>query len=188
MNIDPKKSALLVIDILQGGSGDSIYQGPGASFASKSKKVVEACREAGIPVIFCDDAHIKGIDKELDLWGDHGLEGTAEAQPADFLGLSDEDFVIPKRRYDAFFETDLDLTLRELGVTTLIAIGCDTNICVLHTLAGGYYRGYKSILVEDATFTFLVGTQAQGIEHCQRCFGSHVMSTEELCSELESSR
>lgn len=185
MRIDPKGTALLVIDVLEGGEEDSIYKGAGAEFAANAAAVTVACRKAGIPVIFCDDAHVVGIDRELELWGPHGLKGTREAQPASFLHPGEGDFVIPKRRYSGFFQTDLDLTLRELGVSTLIAIGCDTNICVLHTLADAYYLGYGSVVVEDATFTFLVGTQDQGIERCERCYGSEITSTAEIVSALQ---
>lgn len=186
MAIDPKTTALLVIDILQGGDEDSIYRGAGEDFARCAAKVTTTCRAAGVPVIFCDDAHIKGIDREISLWGEHGMAGSPEAQPADFLGHAESDLVIPKRRYSGFFQTDLDLTLRELGISTVIAIGCDTNICVLHTLADAYFLGYDSVVVADATFTFLVGTQEQGLEHCERCYGSTIATTDEVVAALGS--
>ena len=81
-------------------------------------------------------------------------------------------------------ERDLDLTLRELGVTHLIAIGADTNICVLHTLGDAYFLGYDSIVVEDATRTFLCGTQKDALEHFRKCYGSEIVSTAELVAAL----
>ena len=70
--------------------------------------------------------------------------------------------------------------MRELGVRTVVAVGEDTNICVLHTLADAYYLGYASVVVEDATRTFLCGTQEAGIEHFVKCYGSAIVLTDEF--------
>ena len=104
--------------------------------------------------------------------------------PALRAGSGKRDFIITKRRYSGFFGTDLDLTLRELGVDTLVAVGEDTNICVLHTLADAYYLGYETIVAEDATRTFLCGTQEAGIEHFQKCFGSTIATTNDVVETL----
>ena len=183
-NIDKDRTALLVIDVLEGGGADAIYSEGEKTFNESCAAVTKGCRAAGIPVILSCDQHIPGLDRELDLWGDHGIKGSAAAEPAWFLERAESDFHIPKRRYSGFFQTDLDLTLRELGVDTLIAIGCDTNICVLHTLADAYYRGYKTIVVEDATRTFLCGTQEAGIEHFEKCYGSEIISSGDLLEML----
>jgi nicotinamidase-related amidase len=181
---DPKRTALLVIDVLEGGLVDAAENDAVAKFAYECGRVVNACRSANIPVIFCDDQHVPGRDRELELWGAHGICGSPEAEPAACLGRAETDIVIPKRRYSAFFNTDLDLTLRELGVDTVIAIGCDTNICVLQTLADAYFNCYKSIVVEDATLTFLIGTQEGAIEYFEKCYGSEIVTTDELVDFL----
>jgi nicotinamidase-related amidase len=179
------KQALLVVDVLQGGDDDTVYDPAVAAFSQACERVTDAFRAAGLPVILACDAHLPGIDHELTLWGDHGIKGSAAAQPADFLHVAGSDIIVPKRRYDAFFDTDLDLTLRELGVEELVVIGCDTNICVLHTLAGAFYRGYATTVVEDATRTFLVGTQEGGIEYFKTCFGSRIVTADEVVAELD---
>lgn len=186
MAIDRLKTAVLVIDVLVTEGDDAVYNPDPeeARVVSNATRVVDAARSAGMPVIFCDDAHIVGLDRELDLWGEHGVRGRAVPNPALRAGSGARDFIIAKRRYSGFFGTDLDLTLRELGVDTVIAVGEDTNICVLHTLADAYFLGYASIVVEDATRTFLCGTQEAGIEHFVRCYGSRIAATDEVCAEL----
>ena len=77
------------------------------------------------------------------------------------------------------FQTDLDLTLRELGVDTLVVMGCDTNICVMHTLAGAYFRGYRTVVPAEATATFLVGDQQEGLSYFARCFDTRVVCGQE---------
>lgn len=126
--IDLSRCAVLVIDVLGGSAGPT----PGLeTMAENAVSIVKAARKANLPVLFTNDAHIEGVDRELDLWGEHGIRNTDAAQPLADFEVRESDFIIPKRRYNGFFQTDLDLTLRELGVDTLIAFGCDTNICVL---------------------------------------------------------
>lgn len=180
-SIDLSKTAVLVVDVL-GGSNPVLPVLE--EMVANSAAITKAARAAGVPVIFSDDAHIPGLDRELELWGDHGIVGTEDAQPAAVLGACEGDYIIPKRRYDGFFQTDLDLTLRELGVDTLIVVGADTNICVLQTLAGAYFRGYKTVVAADATATFLIGTQEQGLEYFTRCYDSRVVDTARVLGYL----
>ena len=179
--IDLSRSAVLVVDVL-GGSNEVLPVL--ADMVANSVAIVKAARAAGVPVIFADDAHVPGLDRELELWGDHGIAGTEDAKPAATFEVGEGDYVIPKRRYDAFFQTDLDLTLRELGVDTLIVVGADTNICVLQTLAGAYFRAYKTIVAADASATFLIGTQEYGLEYFSRCYDSRVVDTARVLSYL----
>lgn len=179
--IDLSRSAVLVVDVL-GGSNEVLPVL--ADMVANSVAIVKAARAAGVPVIFADDAHVPGLDRELELWGNHGIAGTEDAKPAAAFEVGEGDYVIPKRRYDAFFQTDLDLTLRELGVDTLIVVGADTNICVLQTLAGAYFRAYKTIVAADATATFLIGTQEYGLEYFSRCYDSRVVDTARVLSYL----
>lgn len=186
MNIDAASTALLVVDILVTDASDSLYNPDPQEEAlvSKAVQVTRAARSAGLPVLFLCDQHIPGADRELELWGEHGVKGKAHPHPALEPGSGTRDFVIPKRRYSGFFQTDLDLTLRELGVKTVIAVGEDTNICVLHTLADAWNLGYDSVVVSDATRTFLVGTQDGALEHMQRCFGTKVATTDQVLAAL----
>jgi nicotinamidase-related amidase len=180
-DFDKSKTAVLVIDVLGGSEGIT----PGLEeMADNSVAIAKAARAAGMPVVFTCDAHLPGIDRELELWGDHGIAGSEAARPLAAFEIGDRDYVLPKRRYDGFFQTDLELTLRELGVDTLIAVGCDTNICVLQTLAGAYFRGFKTIVPADATATFLVGTQEAGLEYFTRCYDARVTTTEALLELL----
>jgi nicotinamidase-related amidase len=186
MNIDAASTALLVVDILVTDASDSLYNPDPQEEAlvSKAVRVTRAARDAGLPVLFLCDQHIPGVDRELELWGEHGVKGKAHPHPALEAGSGPRDFVIPKRLYSGFFQTDLDLTLRELGVKTVIAVGEDTNICVLHTLADAWNLGYDSVVVSDATRTFLVGTQEGALEHMQRCFGTKVATTDQVLAAL----
>ena len=184
MELEKNAAALLVIDAIEAVGEDSLYDPDAATAAYRTAvaRAVAACHAAGVPVIFCNDAHVRGLDCELELWGEHGIAGESRIFPE--VEVGEGDIVIPKRRYSGFFQTDLDLTLRELGVTTVIAVGADTNICVLHTLADAYFNNYASVVVTDATMTFLCGTQEGALEHCEKCYGSTLCTAAELEAAL----
>jgi ureidoacrylate peracid hydrolase len=67
------------------------------------------------------------------------------------LAPQDSDIVVSKHRFSGFFETDLDATLKELRVTSLIFTGCTTSICVESTLRDAFFRDYRCLLLEDCT-------------------------------------
>lgn len=184
MELEKNAAALLVIDAIEAVGEDSLYDPDAATAAYRTAvaRSVAACHAAGVPVIFCNDAHVRGLDRELALWGEHGIAGESRIFPE--IEVGEGDIIVPKRRYSGFFQTDLDLTLRELGVTTVIAVGADTNICVLHTLADAYFNNYASVVVTDATMTFLCGTQEGALEHCEKCYGSQLVTVAELEAAL----
>lgn len=179
-DIDLSSTAILVIDVL--GGTDPIPEAFAEPIGA-CVSIVKAARAKGVPVIFSDDNHIPGYDREIELWGEHGIRGTQGGEPVAAFDLQPSDIVIPKRRYDGFFQTDLDLTLRELGVDTLIAVGADANICVLQTLAGAYFRGYKTIVPADAVWTFLVGTYEGALEYYTRCYDTRVVESKTILED-----
>ena len=118
--------AILVVDMLNDFVTGSLACDRGKAIVPATARLLKAAREKGVPVIFCNDCHIKGIDRELKLWGDHAIKGTPGAEVIPELELCEKDFVVPKRRYSGFFQTDLDILLKELGVQTVIITGLHT--------------------------------------------------------------
>lgn len=182
--IDRAKCALLVIDELGDPTGTPLETVLLPSML-QTAKLCEAARAVGMPVIFTNDAHIPGVDRELALWGQHGIAGTPEAQTSPLLNPQPTDFVVEKRRYSGFFQTGLLLLLNELGVDTLICCGMDTNICVKHTVADAYFNNFNIIVVGDATATFLVGNQEEGLDYMKTCYAAKVIDTDEALKLIE---
>ncbi len=182
-DLNLKTCAVMVIDEL-GEVAGSPLEATLLAPTLNTARICDAARAAHIPVIFANDAHIEGIDRELELWGNHNLAGDAASQPSPELKMYDRDFVIEKRRYSAFFQTSLRLLLDELGVNTLILCGFDTNICVMHTAADAYFNNYRIIVVDDATATFLIGDQESGLDYMQRCYAATLASTDEVLAAI----
>lgn len=181
--IDPATCAVLVIDELGEYAGSDLEAVLGAP-TENTARILQVARANGNPVIFCNDAHLPEIDRELELWGEHNMAGSEAARPTAILGKDERDFTIEKRRYSAFFQTSLRLLLSELGVKTLVLCGFDTNICVVHTAADAYFSGFDLIVVDDATATFLIGDQQSGLVYMNRCYGAKIVDTQDVIALL----
>ncbi|MDF7826386.1 cysteine hydrolase [Pontiellaceae bacterium B12227] len=120
-----------------------------------SARLIEAVREAGVPVIFIQEVHRpNGVDfgRELDGAEEvHCLENDPQSEVnTAVLGFKPgEDYLIKKRRYSAFFGTDLEILLKGLKIDTLILCGCLTDVCVHYTFVDGHQHDYYCRVVED---------------------------------------
>ena len=65
------------------------------------------------------------------------------------MGFIPGDYVVRKRRYSAFFGTDLEILLRGLKVDTLLLCGGLTDVCVHYTFVDGHQSDYFCRVVED---------------------------------------
>lgn len=151
-------AALLVIDIQHEfvDEDGAVFCVGGKQMLPKVKMLIEACRAAGIPVVYTQEVHRPSridMGRELDgnepdhcLIGSHGVEIMEEIAP------EPGDLVVTKPRYDAFIGTDLEYVLNGLGVLpndTLILCGDATNVCVHYTGAGAHQRDYRIKVVDD---------------------------------------
>lgn len=67
------------------------------------------------------------------------------------LVVQPEDLRLTKWRQSAFFATDLDMSLRRLGVTRVMICGITTNVCVLATTKDASERDYETLVLGDLT-------------------------------------
>ena len=70
-------------------------------------------------------------------------------------------------------------------MTTLVCVGMDTNICVRHTVADAYFNNFDIVVVSDATATFLVGDQEEGLAYMETCYAAAVVTTDEALTLFE---
>ncbi len=151
--IDPEVTAVLIIDMLNDflvEGGKMVLPG-GDHIVPNQKAVIDIARKAKIPIIYVNDTHRPGLreDREFLKRGEHCIEGTWGARVIDSLKPHPEDVIVTKRRFSGFFETDFDLTLKDMGIQILIIMGVVTNICVRSTIHDAFFRGYKVIVPKD---------------------------------------
>ena len=114
------KPAVLVVDMLNDFVTGALACDRGKAIVPAMAQLLDAAREKGVPVIFCNDAHIAGVDRELKLWGDHAIAGTEGAKVIPELKASADayclgyDVVVAKEATDAFTEEDYTIGLAYL--------------------------------------------------------------------------
>lgn len=160
---------------------------PGAEeIFEPTKKVVEKAR-GKIPLIFTQDWH-REDDEEFKIWPKHCIAGTEGAEIIDELGTTKKDYFVKKRRYSAFFGTDLDLLLRELKVEELFVCGVATNICVLHTAGDAAIKGYSVSVLKDCTKALSDYDQEYALKHMKNVFNAKIVDSEDFIEVLESAK
>ena len=65
----------------------------------------------------------------------------------------DDEIVITKHRFSAFYGTDLEIILRGLGVTTVVITGVTTENCCHATARDAFFRDFQVAFLSDATAT-----------------------------------
>lgn len=132
----------------------SIPQMPG--FENRVKlavEMVQAARDAGIPVIFIQERHSRthvDFGRELDgSEGVHCLEDDPETALVPALSPQPEEYWVPKRRYSAFFGTDLQIILNGLRAETLVLCGGLTDVCVHYTFVDAHQHDYRARVAQD---------------------------------------
>jgi len=150
------KKALLVIDMLN----DFIHQEGSLYIGKKATEIIlpiqkriENFRRVNDPIFYINDSHLD-TDREFDLFPSHCIKGTWGAEVIAELKPEKADIIIHKRRYSGFFQTDLDLALREKSIRQLVLVGVCTNICILYTAASARMLDYQVIVWEDAVASF----------------------------------
>lgn len=183
--MENNKTAILVVDMLNDFVTGALKCDRGLAVVPRLARLLDAARAHGVKVIYCNDAHIKGVDHELKLWGDHAIAGTPGAQIIPELAAHDGDYIVPKRRYSGFFRTDLDLLLRELPVDTVIMTGLHTHMCVRHTSADAYCLGYNVVVAADATDSFTKEDYDGGIKYLKEVYGAEIFTVDELIEKFK---
>ena len=120
----------------------------------QARQVIDLAREVDIPVIFIQEIHRANlIDFGRELDGDedvHCLDNNPNTDLAvKEMGIRPDDYVIQKRRYSAFYGTDLEILLKGLRAETLILVGGLTDVCVHYTFVDGHQGDYFCRVIED---------------------------------------
>lgn len=160
--IDPSKAALIILDMhacIVGPGGNAQPHATEQNLVANIASLRESANNAGMAVVFVlhrrprgmrDGGMISALFREIandpDLQpGAPGMEMLPE------LSIGANDIVVEKQRAGAFAGTDLDQTLRAMGIDTVILTGAWTNLSVESTARFGTDVGYRVIVASDGT-------------------------------------
>lgn len=152
------RPALLVIDPQIDFLGLVEAGGPhgcdAAAALAGMERLVAAARSGGAPVVVTQELHRPGrVDFGRELDGDepvHCVEGTPGAELVAALRPRPSEHLVRKRRYSAFFATDLGLLLRGLEVDTVVACGLLSDVCVHYTCVDAHQLDLRVHVVPEA--------------------------------------
>jgi nicotinamidase-related amidase len=192
-DFDKNKTCLVIVDMFKAsvGKGAPLEVPKAIDNVPRIKKLLACCRKNKIPVIHVRHVFRKdGRDRGLmyDFWPvlkegflEEGSEGT-EIYPD--IAPIDGESVVTKHRYSAWFGTDLDIIVRNLGVDTLIICGTTTDRCTGLTAYEAFMRDLKVIFPEDANATFQDEVH-RGMLISLDMGAAMIVKTEELINRLE---
>ncbi|SIQ67930.1 Nicotinamidase-related amidase [Haladaptatus litoreus] len=182
MKFDPDSTAVVVVDMQNGfcHPDGSLYAPGSEGVFDQIQELLARAREAGASVVFTRDVHPPEQFEdthyydEFDRWGEHVVEGTWETEIVDELDVHEDDHVVTKHTYDAFYQTDLEGYLDTHGIKDLLICGTLANVCVLHTAGSAGLRDFKPVIVEDAVGYIEEGHKEYAVEHSAWLFGEGV--------------
>ena len=170
-------NVVLVVDMVVGflEPGRNLYSGDGArAIIPNVRRLIEREQAQGARVIFICDTHDPD-DLEFQMFPVHCVKGTDECGLVPELRGYEGD-ILPKRRYSAFFETDLEQRLEELKPDKIIVCGVCTDICVMHTTADARNRDYHVEVPTDCVASFNSQAHDYALQHMERILGAKLLS------------
>ena len=171
MFLDPKDTAIITIDMHDGHlSEDPECPCPsprGREIVEPLNNIMAECRKLGLPIIHVRSTLRKGgADEKLypSAWrmvfpvtvgeipniAEHAIEGTRWNKMS--IDVHDEDYMVTtKKRLSAFYPTDMELLLRNLGIRRVVLTGCMTDCCVINTAFDAANRDFRVVVPQDLT-------------------------------------
>ena len=178
--IDPRKAALIIIDMQHGflDSSSALCVAGAAATVPACTRALNRARELGMPVFHAIREYAAdGSDVEAARhrgWVEGGKPvSRACASPRTLdeyepLAPQPGDRVIVKPRFSAFFATQLDLVLRRLGVGTVVLIGTTTPNCIRTTCYDAIALEYNTVVLTDCCSSHTEEIQRVNLEDMAR--------------------
>ena len=168
--------ALLLVDVIR-----AFFDPEGLHFYPEVRAVEEpiarllsAAREHDRLVVHAVERHRPGLkDFEQPKLPEHCLIGGRDGEfwPGFEPEPRDREIVVPKRRYSAFFATDLALLMREQDVDTVVVCGVKANVCIRATCQDAFANGLRVVLPPEATNSNRPALGDASVEDVRRYLG-----------------
>jgi nicotinamidase-related amidase len=150
--MEMKQPALIVIDMLN----DFLDQWPPAArekLVNSTRELVAMMRSMGHPVIWVRQEFEPDLRDAFPEMRSKGIritmKGTLGCQIVSELDVAASEEVVIKKRYSAFFGTNLDQLLASLKPGTLVLAGINTHACIRMTAIDAYQRDWPVVLAAD---------------------------------------
>ncbi|MFZ4100031.1 MAG: cysteine hydrolase family protein [Chlamydiia bacterium] len=152
--MDPKKTALLIVDMQKEAISDLVKTG--VTVISAVQKALQTARKRGVSVVYLVREHrASGIDVEKfreTKFQQHPflVVGTTGAEVIEELKPLSNELIVSKQRFSGFFQSDLLMLLTRLGIESVVICGIQTPNCIRATAVDALAYDYAVTLLDDA--------------------------------------
>lgn len=185
ISINKNSTALVLIDLQKGIVGRDTKPHKAADVVANSVKLVKKFRESSMPIFFVhvDFRNAMPLKVESDSSMTGGTPPANWAEFVDELGVTQDDIVVAKRQWGAFYGTDLEQQLRRRKIDTIVLGGIATTYGVESTARFAFEYGFNQIFAEDAMTDLAEEAHRVSVEFVLKRMG-RVRKTEEILTSL----
>jgi len=217
LDVNPRSTAVITIDCHRGHLDPAIATMPvtrqhAQDVVATVSRLVRFARGEGIPVIHVilnnrvlpdgvvEPMHnpfwktVEAVNQKLtpeltSTISGHNLVGSPQTELMPELGPEPNDVVLnTKRRLSVYRDTDLDLTLQQLKIDTVVLVGINTNTCVQCAAFESLNRDLKTIVIaEGVQSMYGDDLHAFALLNISRCLG-WVLTLDQFVAKVESRR
>lgn len=184
LHLDPKKTALIVIDLQRGIVARPVVPHSSAEIVQRSNRLAKRFREMGAAVVYVRVDMADFLELPVDVPSrDPNAPPPSASELVPEAGFAPGDLLITKRHWGAFAGTELEQELKRRGVDLIVLIGISSNIGVESAARQGTGLGFAFIVVEDACGS----TDAEGHRYVfEKIFPrlARVRTTEQIITAL----
>lgn len=168
--LDPGSTALVLFDFLNGHVKKSDFPTTAryAPVVEAAARLLKYTRAAGLMVAYANAAHradnatsattLRDTDNRLrpipggadPRFQPTVVAGSWEAQVIGELTPRPDEYIVPKYRWSAFYQTYLELALRTRGVGTIVLAGGSTDVGIASTIFAARDMDYDVVVARDA--------------------------------------
>jgi len=173
---DDEIKALFVVDMLKDflNKDGALYCGDACRrIIPFVKEKIEEFQSNGNLVVFICDSHDPD-DLEFKMFPKHCVTSTEGAEIIDGLPVSKKDIVIKKKRYSAFYGTDLDKVLQDYKVDKVHVIGIYTSICVMDTVGDLRNRDISVVVYKKGVADFDKKARKFALQRMEKIYGAEI--------------
>lgn len=168
----------MIVDFVAGELGNERAE----RIVPSIENLLDSARDLNKPIIYVSDSHSED-DREFSLWGQHAVSGTKGSEIVPELKPEEGNFTINKTKYSAFYDTELEFLLKELGLDELVLTGVLTHICIQHTAADAFYRGYDIVVPKGCVEDISDEKNQRALSFIEENYGGKVIDFRKLMDE-----
>lgn len=172
-------TALLVIDMIKDFVTGTLENERAKKIVPEIKQLIDSAHESDKPVIYISDSHSQD-DSQFSLWGTHAVAGSEGSQVVSELEPEKEDYTLKKTKYSAFYNTELNSLLKDLNVNEVVLTGVLTHICIQHTAADAFFRGYDIAVPRECVEDLSAEENASALDFIEENYGAEIRTLSQI--------